>query len=170
MRGLHGRPGQAGFSLIELLTVLTVLGIMMAIGVPSFRNFIASQRVKSTSYEISTTLLLARSEAIKRNTTVTIAPLTANTWTSGWTATATQTVSGTPTTITLQNQAAIDGITITTLGSDGVTPASLASVTFNSAGRQTGAVTYWQLAGATSTRCVRLDSAGIATTKSGTCS
>jgi type IV fimbrial biogenesis protein FimT len=153
---------QAGFTLIELMTVVTIAIIMMAIAVPSFKNFIASQRVKSASYEISTTLLLARSEAIKRNTNVTIAPSTANTWTAGWTVTAGA--------VTLQSQPAIDGITITTLAADGVTPASLANVVFKGTGRQTGSVTYWQLAGSTTTRCVRLDTAGVATAKSGACS
>jgi type IV fimbrial biogenesis protein FimT len=162
LRGFQGRPAQTGFTLIELLTVIAVLGVMMAIAIPSLKDFIASQRVKSTSYEISTALLLARSEAIKRNTQVTITPLTANTWSSGWTTTATQS----STTVTLQNQAAFDGITITT------TPSSLASVIFQSTGRlSTGSsVNYWQIGSSTSTRCVKLDTAGVATTKSGACS
>lgn len=150
-----------GFTLIELLTVMIVLGIMMAIATPSFRNFIASQRVKSASYEVSTSLLLARSEAIKRNAQVTITPSTASTWTAGWSTTTSQTISGTATTITLQAKDALSGITIAKAPS---------TVTFQGTGRPTAtAISYWEIAGSSATRCVRLDTAGVSSTFSGAC-
>jgi type IV fimbrial biogenesis protein FimT len=146
-----------GFTLVELLVVLTVLGIMLGIAVPSFKNFIASQRVKSASYELSTSMLLARSEAIKRNTTVTITPVTTGDWTSGWNVTY---VSG-GTTTTLHNQNSLSGVTATRAPN---------TIAFGTTGRSTAAsVSYWQFAGGNSTRCVRLDTAGVATTTSTSC-
>src|SRR5205085_4951102 len=40
-----------GFTLPELLIVVTVLAVMIAIGVPSFAEFIRNQRVKTASFE-----------------------------------------------------------------------------------------------------------------------
>ena len=148
---------ERGFTLIELLVVMTVLGIMLGLAVPSFKNFIASQRVKSAAYELSTSMLFARSEAIKRNTTVTISPVTTSDWTSGWNVTY---VSG-GTTTTLQNENSFYSVTVTR---------GPATIAFNSTGRPTsGSVSYWQFVAATTTRCIRLDTAGVATTTSVAC-
>lgn len=144
----------AGFTLVELLVTLTILGIMMGLAIPSFKNFIGSQRAKSASYELVTTLLLARSEAIKRNADVTITPPTANTWSSGWSVAA-----GTS---TLQVQDEFTNITFTS-------PTSTAAVTFKGTGRPT-APAKWQITGAESTRCVKLDAAGFPSTTTGACS
>ncbi|WP_158290116.1 GspH/FimT family pseudopilin [Ramlibacter sp. WS9] len=144
-----------GFTIIELLVVMTVIGILAGIAVPSFRNFIAQQRVKSASYEVSTSLLFARSEAIKRNAQVKVAPAAGTDWGTGWNVTIN--AGGT----VLQNQAQTSGITITK------TPAE---IIFQGTGRPTAAsVSNWEVAGADSTRCVRLDTAGIASTASGAC-
>lgn len=150
-------PAQRGFTLIELLVVMTVLAIMLGFGVPSFRNFIASQRVKSAAYELSTSMLLARSEAIKRNTPVTITPVTAGDWTSGWNVTYTAGGTATP----LQNENSLSGVAVS---------GAPATITFGPTGRSTATtVSYWQFAGATTTRCIRLDTAGVASTTSTTC-
>ena len=53
------------------------------IAVPSFNELIASQRVQMAAMDVFTSLLRARSEAIKQNTDVTLSP--AGTWTAGWT-------------------------------------------------------------------------------------
>lgn len=75
---------QRGFNLIELMLVLILVGIVAGIGIPSFREFIATQRVKSTAFEVAAVLLLARSEATLRKTTVSIAR-SGDSWSSGWT-------------------------------------------------------------------------------------
>lgn len=157
MRSVSRHTSAAGFTLIELLTVIMISAILLAIGVPSFRSFIVKQRVKSASYELSTTLLFARSEAIKRNAPVTVTPSTASTWTAGWAVTAVQ--SGT--TYTLQTQPSIDGVSVSK---------APASVIFQANGRPAaGAVGYWEIAGTNSTRCVRLDPAGLASTSTAAC-
>jgi prepilin-type N-terminal cleavage/methylation domain-containing protein len=72
-----------GFTLIELMVTITIVGILLAIGVPSFRGFVAGQRVKTASYDISSVLTYARSEALKRNADVVITPNTGG-WQNGW--------------------------------------------------------------------------------------
>lgn len=151
-----GRRRIAGFTLVEIMVVLTILGVMMGIGIPSFRNFIGSQRAKSASYELVTALMLARSEAIKRNGDVTITPPTASTWTSGWTV---ANSAGTA----LQVQDEFTNITIST------NPSPLATVTFKGTGRPTASA-KWQIASATTTRCVKLDTSGMPSATTGACS
>lgn len=59
-----------GLTLIELMVVLSVAGVLLAIGVPSFRNLIIEQRLQSLTTQVATDLQLARSEASARNTPV----------------------------------------------------------------------------------------------------
>lgn len=46
---------------------ITVLGILMAIAVPSFRTFTIESRITATSTDLYTALNLARSEALRRS-------------------------------------------------------------------------------------------------------
>ena len=75
-----------GFTLAELLIVVTVLGLLLAAGLPQLGDFVRQQRVKTASFDLFSTLMLARSEAIARNTQVTVSP-TGGAWTNGWTVT-----------------------------------------------------------------------------------
>jgi len=64
------RFAAAGFTLVELVTVIGIASILLAVAVPSFRQLIAAQRVRTASSALTETLWLARSEATKRNTDV----------------------------------------------------------------------------------------------------
>jgi len=64
----------AGFTLPELLIVLTVLAVLMAAGLPSFGEFVRNQRLKTASFDLFSTLVMSRSEAINRNASVTVTP------------------------------------------------------------------------------------------------
>ena len=75
-----------GFSVIELMVVLAILGILASLAAPAFNESIASTRVKTVASDIHLSLLRARSEAIKRNNDVTVAA-SAGDWKSGWTIT-----------------------------------------------------------------------------------
>lgn len=75
----------SGFTLIELLIVIALLGILAAVGTPSLQFLIATYRLKTATSDLHTMLVLARSEAVKRNSSVTITPVSASDWSQGWT-------------------------------------------------------------------------------------
>ena len=156
----RGRVRAGGFTLVEMLVTLTVLGILMGVGIPSFKNFIEGQKVKTAAYDLTTAFLLARSEAIKRNAAVTIAPETADTWISGWTVT----VSGT----TVHKQQSLSGVTITKAASASVIPSNFV---YGSNGRLSSATEtqYLQVNGSSAVKCVKVDLTGIPSTQTAAC-
>jgi type IV fimbrial biogenesis protein FimT len=62
----------SGFNLTELMIVVAVAGILATIAIPGFKSLTQSQQVKNASFDLYAALSLARSEAIKRNSDVTI--------------------------------------------------------------------------------------------------
>ena len=72
-----------GFTLIELLAVVVIAAILSGMAAPAFHSLVAGQRARATSTELYAALVLARSEAIKRDTQVTLQPVTAG-WQAGW--------------------------------------------------------------------------------------
>jgi len=84
IRGRHPRAAARGFTLTELMVALTVLVILTGVAVPSFHEILLAQAVRTASADVFSGLLLARSEAVTRNTTVTVAPSGGN-WSEGWT-------------------------------------------------------------------------------------
>lgn len=80
-----------GFSLIELMVTVVVLAILLVIGVPSFREFYLNNRLVSQINMLHSDLLLARSEAVKRNRPAQVCgvaggalPCADRDWTRGW--------------------------------------------------------------------------------------
>lgn len=72
-----------GFSLIEVMIVLAILGILISIAAPAFSEWVASQRVRDTATDLHSSLMRARSEAISRGTSVTITAVGGN-LANGW--------------------------------------------------------------------------------------
>ena len=63
-----------GFTLIEIMVTVAIVGIFASIAIPSFSSLIENNRVNTATNELVSNLLLARSEALKRRNTVTICP------------------------------------------------------------------------------------------------
>lgn len=66
------RQNNRGFTLIELIVTLTIAGILIALAGPAMKSFILDQRLTTQANDFIADLNLARSEAIKRATNVTI--------------------------------------------------------------------------------------------------
>lgn len=82
-----------GFTLVELLLVLVVVAILLSLGVPSFLNILASNRVAAAANEIVVVLNLGKSEAVrsgqtlvlcKRQAADTQCSTSAGDWDNGW--------------------------------------------------------------------------------------
>jgi type IV fimbrial biogenesis protein FimT len=71
-----------GFTLIELVMVITILALLVTIGVPSYVQLIKKNTITTTSNELLAGLLLARSEAVRQETKITFTPETNG---KGWT-------------------------------------------------------------------------------------
>jgi type IV fimbrial biogenesis protein FimT len=65
---------QRGFTLGELLTTMTVVGLSLSFAIPSFNAIVNNNRRSSGVNQLVSTMYLARSEAITRNTQITICP------------------------------------------------------------------------------------------------
>ena len=59
-----------GFTLIELMIVITILAIVIAIGVPSFTQMIRKNRLAAATNDLAGALQYARAEAVRRGRSV----------------------------------------------------------------------------------------------------
>ncbi|MEE2731106.1 MAG: GspH/FimT family pseudopilin [Pseudomonadota bacterium] len=80
---------QQGFTIIELMITVALIAIIAAIGIPSFQDLMASNRVVASINELHAGLRLARIEAVKRNDTVVFCSTSdsascSGTWGNGW--------------------------------------------------------------------------------------
>lgn len=57
-----------GFTLIELMVAIALLAILVSMGMPSYTQFVANQRLTSQANDLVGDILLARSEAATRGT------------------------------------------------------------------------------------------------------
>jgi type IV fimbrial biogenesis protein FimT len=90
-----GGQCSAGFTMIELVTVIAIVGILMAIGVPSFRYVTTANRISAEVNGLLGDMQFARAEAIKEGWPVVVCASAnstsanptcsnTNTWQSGW--------------------------------------------------------------------------------------
>jgi type IV fimbrial biogenesis protein FimT len=60
----------AGFTLLELMIGLAVLGILLMIGLPSLATWIQNTQIRTAAETMQSGLQMARAEALRRNTSV----------------------------------------------------------------------------------------------------
>ncbi len=147
-----------GFTLVELIVTVALLAIVVGLAAPSMRSFVVGQRIRALSYDLTSDLLLARSEALKRNAAVIVAR-DAEQWYAGWT-----TAAGA---LQLSKRNAVGG----NVAFDGAP----ASITFDANGRVSSPAAQVRItlsasaADANSRRCVELDLSGRARSLVGAC-
>jgi prepilin-type N-terminal cleavage/methylation domain-containing protein len=61
----------SGFTLLELLVTIAVLAIVATVGIPGFQQLIINSRLAAQNNELIAMLHFTKSEAIRRNATVT---------------------------------------------------------------------------------------------------
>jgi type IV fimbrial biogenesis protein FimT len=65
-----GRRPMRGFTLVELMVTVIVLGILTTLAVPSFTDVLNASRLSGQTNELVSALHVARSEAVRRNSSV----------------------------------------------------------------------------------------------------
>lgn len=63
---------QTGFTLYELLTTMLIVGVVLALGVPNMQSFRQNSRMTATANDLHSSFHLARSEAARAKTSITI--------------------------------------------------------------------------------------------------
>ena len=79
----------SGFTLIELMVTITIIGIVALFGIPAFGDFVLNNRIRGQTSDFLVQLKHARSEAMRTATRVTVCPGTAggcagSNWENGW--------------------------------------------------------------------------------------
>ncbi len=82
---------EKGFTLIELIVAMAVASILIATGVPSFRSMIQNGQQSATYNSLISELSYARSEAVKRSSSVSVCARATDdscansaSWADGW--------------------------------------------------------------------------------------
>lgn len=83
---VSGRKRISGITLLEVLTVITIVSILMALGVPSYQYVTSANRISGEVNALLGDLQYARAEAIKEGQTVTVCSSSNLTTCSGTTA------------------------------------------------------------------------------------
>ena len=150
------RANARGFTMVELLTVMSILVIILGVMAPSFGEFMAAQQAKGLSYDLTGDLMLARNEALKRNASVTVSRGGAG-WAQGWSVVSLSDGEA----LSTRNPAA-QSVTVT---------GAPATITFDFNGRVSSptATVRITISSQSSSRCVQLDPSGRARAVYGAC-
>ena len=144
------RASTRGFTLIELMVAVTVLGVLAVISAPYLGDFVLNARLRDASQQLRAALVQARSEAITRNAEIDVVPNSPN-WGAGW-----QIKAGA---LVLLSTDAFDNLAVPL-------PSTSTTITYRSNGRTTsgGQTIVLAINGASQikARCVVLDASGRA--------
>jgi type IV fimbrial biogenesis protein FimT len=127
----------------------------MGVAIPSFSTFIATQRIKTAAFDLTSTLIQARSEALKRNANVTLSSVSGD-WKNGWALNVGST--------TISQHESLAGMAVAgpvgtlTYTSNGRLSTSGNTFSFSSSGNAS-----------VTPRCISVDLSGIPVSKAGSC-
>lgn len=85
-----GLSSMGGFTLLELMLVVTLMGVFLTIGVPAFGSLVANNAVTSAANDLVASLNRARNEAVTRGGGVRVCPRSGSDdcggsdWSAGW--------------------------------------------------------------------------------------
>lgn len=150
------KPAQSGFSLVELMIGVVILGILASVALPSFQVWLQNSEIRNAAESISNGLQRARAEAVARNANVEFV-LTAN---SSWTICLPSVGPGCEVSKVIESRSASEGsknVTVT------MTPLATTTVTYNNFGRT---VQPTNLDGSAPFTRVDVDSAGLSAAES----
>ena len=145
------------------MVVVTVLAILATLAVPSMRDMLIATQVRAAASDLFESVILARSEAIKRGGNVAIVPASSG-WASGWSVVAAATT--TAAAATIETRDAATNVTIT--------PNTTGNVTYRLDGRilstSVRSLTLSTTAASSpvAARCVVIDASGRASIKTDT--
>jgi len=142
---LNRRRSQRGFTLIEIMISLTVLGILLMVALPSFGTWLQNQQLRAASEATLNGLQVARAAAIQRNVLVQFVSGPGTAWT----------VREVGTGVVVQSRAHEEGSPNAVLT---ITPAAATTVTFAPLGSVVPAGGSCQPAGPM--RCLRVTISG----------
>lgn len=161
----------AGFTLLELVVAVAIVGILASFAAPVFQDMIVDQRVKSASFDLTAALIRARSEARLQNGSVTLTPASGTSaWAAGWTITG-------PDGAILAKQDTYESNTLTTGGATTrITITGPTSIVYDRTGRSSAAATVTlevgtssAFAGKVSPRCISVGVTGLPKSVKGSC-
>lgn len=154
-----------GFTLIELIFVVVILAVLLSLGAPAMSELVRDQRVKTAVGDLHSSMIYARSEAIKRNAIVAMCAKTDDgfgcqnspDWSRGWIVYLDTDGNGFPGAVSdiLKRQDTFTGLSMTGTGTN---------VSYQGDGRLRAAPPQFVVSAAESTaitaRCVNIDLSG----------
>lgn len=143
--------------MIELMLTVLIVAIIATLSAPSFREFVANQRVKTAAFDLMSMLTVARSEAIKRNSSVML---------SGMGSGALQITAGG---VIIQQREAFINLALTC--KSGGTEVACTDVVYSGNGRLQAVTPAIEISSPATTQmsCIRIDLSGRPTSKQGAC-